>query len=346
MAGAAVLGRLNDRCARPAWQTATVGSVDRRDGARADASSLDVPDWAGPPRRPAPGRPAHRRGRLPGRALLLDRLGAGRAGRDHGGAARRRRGLPLPDRGAARRATSSSCAARSAATSSGSAGRTAARCCWSPAARASCRCGRCCGTGPGRASDGPGPAAVLRRGAGRGHLPGRARPYRGRRDGELHADQAAAAGLDRLRAAGRTQQMLAEVAWPAAQAPLAYVCGPTSFVEAVAGRRWSRSATRRGGSRPSGSARRAAGEAGMERWKRLLDGNAIGGLLIELFGTEMTTAIGTCGSCGDGQPGGRAGGVPARAGHRGPLPRRATACSWCSSRSAASPASTCRAWPA
>ena len=30
------------------------------------------------------------------------------------------------------------------------------------------------------------------------------------------------------------QQMLAEVAWPAAQAPLAYVCGPTSFVEAVA----------------------------------------------------------------------------------------------------------------
>jgi ferredoxin-NADP reductase len=30
------------------------------------------------------------------------------------------------------------------------------------------------------------------------------------------------------------QQMLAEVAWSAAQAPLAYVCGPTSFVEAVA----------------------------------------------------------------------------------------------------------------
>jgi hypothetical protein len=29
-----------------------------------------------------------------------------------------------------------------------------------------------------------------------------------------------------------------------------------------------------------------------------LDGNAIGGLLIEVFGTEMTTATGTCGSCG------------------------------------------------
>jgi hypothetical protein len=30
----------------------------------------------------------------------------------------------------------------------------------------------------------------------------------------------------------------------------------------------------------------------------VLDGNAIGGLLIELFGTEMTTAVGTCGVCG------------------------------------------------
>jgi Family of unknown function (DUF6510) len=30
----------------------------------------------------------------------------------------------------------------------------------------------------------------------------------------------------------------------------------------------------------------------------VLDGNAIGGLLIEVFGTEMTAAVGTCGSCG------------------------------------------------
>jgi Family of unknown function (DUF6510) len=29
-----------------------------------------------------------------------------------------------------------------------------------------------------------------------------------------------------------------------------------------------------------------------------LDGNAIGGLLHEVFGAEMTTAVGTCGSCG------------------------------------------------
>jgi len=30
------------------------------------------------------------------------------------------------------------------------------------------------------------------------------------------------------------QPMLAEVAWPTAEQPLAYVCGPTSFVEAAA----------------------------------------------------------------------------------------------------------------
>jgi Family of unknown function (DUF6510) len=29
-----------------------------------------------------------------------------------------------------------------------------------------------------------------------------------------------------------------------------------------------------------------------------LDGNAIGGLLNEIFGREMTTAAGTCGTCG------------------------------------------------
>ena len=33
-----------------------------------------------------------------------------------------------------------------------------------------------------------------------------------------------------------------------------------------------------------------------------LDGNAIGGLLLEIFSTEMTTAIGTCASCGSVGP--------------------------------------------
>ena len=30
----------------------------------------------------------------------------------------------------------------------------------------------------------------------------------------------------------------------------------------------------------------------------VLDGNSIGGMLMELFGHEMTTAVGTCGRCG------------------------------------------------
>jgi uncharacterized protein DUF6510 len=34
----------------------------------------------------------------------------------------------------------------------------------------------------------------------------------------------------------------------------------------------------------------------------VLDGNAIGGLLIELFGTEMTATVGTCGQCGTAGP--------------------------------------------
>ena len=34
----------------------------------------------------------------------------------------------------------------------------------------------------------------------------------------------------------------------------------------------------------------------------VLDGNAIGGMLMELFGAEMTTATGTCGVCGTVAP--------------------------------------------
>jgi hypothetical protein len=33
-----------------------------------------------------------------------------------------------------------------------------------------------------------------------------------------------------------------------------------------------------------------------------VDGNAIGGLMHEIFGTEMTTAIGTCAVCGARRP--------------------------------------------
>jgi hypothetical protein len=38
----------------------------------------------------------------------------------------------------------------------------------------------------------------------------------------------------------------------------------------------------------------------LEDW--VLDGNAIGGLLLEVFGTEMTAATGRCGSCGTAAP--------------------------------------------
>ena len=34
----------------------------------------------------------------------------------------------------------------------------------------------------------------------------------------------------------------------------------------------------------------------------MLDGNAIGGLLREVFDREMTTATGTCGTCGATEP--------------------------------------------
>jgi hypothetical protein len=34
----------------------------------------------------------------------------------------------------------------------------------------------------------------------------------------------------------------------------------------------------------------------------VLDGNAIGGLLHEVFGTEMTAATGTCAACGASAP--------------------------------------------
>ena len=38
----------------------------------------------------------------------------------------------------------------------------------------------------------------------------------------------------------------------------------------------------------------------------MLDGNAVAGLLQEVFAVEMTTAIGTCGGCGATEPMGAA----------------------------------------
>lgn len=36
----------------------------------------------------------------------------------------------------------------------------------------------------------------------------------------------------------------------------------------------------------------------MDERDLVLDGNAVGGLLAEVFAVEMTTAVGTCASCG------------------------------------------------
>jgi hypothetical protein len=55
-----------------------------------------------------------------------------------------------------------------------------------------------------------------------------------------------------------------------------------------------------------------------------VDGNAIGGLLIDVFSTEMAGASSTCGAT---RPEAE---LVAR--HRGPLPGPPAASSWCSSR--------------
>ena len=54
----------------------------------------------------------------------------------------------------------------------------------------------------------------------------------------------------------------------------------------------------------------------------MLDGNAIAGLLQEVFAVEMTTAVGTCGGCGTPGPVGavrvyRGGGIVLRCSHCG-----------------------------
>jgi ferredoxin-NADP reductase len=81
--------------------------------------------------------------------------------------------------------------------------------------------------------------------------------------------------------------LLGQVAWPAAN-PLAFICGPTSFVETV-----------------------VAGLVGLDypperlKTERLgatgglmeaLDGNAIGSMLIDVFGGDMTAASSSCGA--------------------------------------------------
>jgi hypothetical protein len=60
--------------------------------------------------------------------------------------------------------------------------------------------------------------------------------------------------------------MLAEIAWPASEHPLVFVCGPTRFVETVAGKLVALSY-------PAGPGQDRA----VRRDLMVLDGNAIGG---------------------------------------------------------------------
>ena len=124
LAGAALSGRLS-------WRLAERRARSGRETPAGVARWSSTSPAGRAPRGPARRRAAHRRGRLPGPAQLLDRLGARRlAGRADRRAARGRRGLAVPGRRAPRGRPAGAARARSAAASSGS--RTgAARCCWS-----------------------------------------------------------------------------------------------------------------------------------------------------------------------------------------------------------------------
>jgi NAD(P)H-flavin reductase len=97
--------------------------------------------------------------------------------------------------------------------------------------------------------------------------------------------------------AGRVDaEMLAQVGPSPAERPRVYVCGPTPFVEAVAEALVPLGHNREQ-SRPSVSDPREA-----EMDELVLDGNAVAGLLQEVFAVEMTTATGTCSNCGSAAP--------------------------------------------
>ena len=87
-------------------------------------------------------------------------------------------------------------------------------------------------------------------------------------------------------------EMLAEVAPRPAEQPRFFTCGPTPFVEAVA------EALVRLGHEPRAIKTERFGPTGAEMDELMLDGNAVAGLLQEVFAVEMTTAVGTCGGCG------------------------------------------------
>ena len=86
-------------------------------------------------------------------------------------------------------------------------------------------------------------------------------------------------------------EMLAEVGPSPAEQPHVYVCGPTPLVEAVA------EALVRIGHEPHRVRTERFGPQETDMDATMLDGNAIAGLLQELFAVEITTAVGTCATC-------------------------------------------------
>jgi ferredoxin-NADP reductase len=92
--------------------------------------------------------------------------------------------------------------------------------------------------------------------------------------------------------------MLAEVAWKPSIDPIAFICGPTPFVEAVA------SALVILGYRPQDVKTERFGPTGgsMDSQTSRLDGNALGGSLSEIFVEEMTAARMACRGCGQVEP--------------------------------------------
>ena len=82
--------------------------------------------------------------------------------------------------------------------------------------------------------------------------------------------------MEGLRAAGVDHELLAEVAWPPAERPLVYVCGPTGFVEAVAEALVD--------ARPDPGSHQ---DREVRPDMIALDGNAIAGDLIEALGVDL-----------------------------------------------------------
>ena len=122
--------------------------------------------------------------------------------------------------------------------------------------------------------------------------------------GGTHADARATARLDRAISRRIDTEMLREVAWPAEQRPLAFICGPTPLVETAAaslvalGGEPVRIKTERFG--PTGDARerrsmtRSRGGADGEQTGRQRRGRRLAGSLP----FEMTMAKATCANCG------------------------------------------------